>query len=100
MGTHCGVGALLLELPLPQPPLSLVAQSATSLGIESVGLVGLIDWSMTFPVHGAGLPDLVEDIRAVVVVVSSGRNRKEGECEGECRLAVARRSFEWPRLGV
>ncbi len=70
------------HLPLPQSPLSLVAQSATSLGIESVGLVGLTDWSMTFSVHGAGLPDLVEDIRAVVVVVSNGRVERKANVRG------------------
>ncbi len=37
---------------------------------------------MTFSVHGAGLPDLVEDIRAVVVVVSNGRVERKANVKG------------------
>jgi hypothetical protein len=44
----------------------------------------------------AGLPDLGEDIRAVVVVVSNGRTDRKANVRGECRFEVVRWSFEWP----
>jgi hypothetical protein len=75
--------------------LSLVVQSAASLGIgldRPLCDVGFIDWSMPLSVQGVpgrglgdvGLPDLEEDIRAAVVVVSNGRT--EGKCEGGMRV--------------
>lgn len=95
-GRHCGVGALLLQVP--GPLLWLVGQSAASLGIGLDRLlcdVGLIDWSIPFSVQGVpgrrlggvGLPDLGEDIR-VVLVVSNGRIERKANVRGECGFEV------------
>ncbi len=95
-GRHCGVGALLLKLP--KPLLSLVAQSAESLGVGLDKLLcgdddGLIGWSMLFSVQGVpgrGLGRMSAGAIRAVVVVANRRTEGKANVRGGMRIEVAR----------